>query len=255
MRYTLRTNCIVPLNDVKRVLDIGCSEGTWMLEMANDHPHTRFSGLDIVEQMKDRVLPKNCDFYCADILQGLPFSDATFDFVHQRFMYSFVPNDSWQGLVAEMARVLKPDGRIHLVERHFELGRYQTDVVSLLGAFNRAIHENQVSMAICDRLDELLDEAGFVDIDRKCINIPVGDWGGIPGRLMGEAVVSWVQDSREIIVQRSGLTHQEFDAQMERAYDGLSEARAYYSVFLYTARKPVNKKSKRRKSMPLMGSC
>ncbi|KAI8052981.1 S-adenosyl-L-methionine-dependent methyltransferase [Syncephalis plumigaleata] len=252
MRYTLRTNCIVPMNDVKRVLDTGCSEGTWILDMATDYPHIRFTGLDIVEQIKERVLPKNCDFQYGDILQGLPFPDSSFDLIHQRFMYVFIPNDAWKGLIAEMARTLRPNGQIHLIERQFETQRPNKIVASLLEAYNMSISKNQVSMAICDRLDQILEESGFVDIDRKSINIPVGEWGGIPGKLMGEAIVSWIQDSREIIVQRSSLTYEEFDTQIACAYDALSDANGYFTIYMYTARKPsgTTKKAKKRRSMP-----
>jgi hypothetical protein len=66
---------------------------------------------------------------------------------------------------------------------------------------------------------------------------------------MGEAIVSWIQDSRDIIVQRSGLTYEKFDMQITRGYDGLSDANAYFTMYIYTARKPsgITRKSKKKK--------
>ncbi|KAI9593665.1 S-adenosyl-L-methionine-dependent methyltransferase [Syncephalis fuscata] len=252
MRYTLRTNCIVPMADIKRVLDIGCGDGHWLLDMANDYPQTRFTGLDILDQMKDRVLPKNCEFYCGDVLQGLPFSDGYFDLIHQRFMYLFIPSNAWSALISEMARILKPGGQILLIERQFHVEKTNDVIGTMLGAFNSAISNNEVTTSICDRLDQVLDKSGFVDINKNSINIPVGEWGGVPGRLMGEAVVSWIVGSREIIVKRSQLSYEEFDARMSIAPEEFNKAHAYFTIHMYTAQKAGAKKVKNRKPIPLV---
>ena len=58
-------------------------------------------------------------FIQGNILDGLPFPDASFDFVHQRLLFFAIPTDRWQFLLNELTRVTRPGGWIEVVE-----GRY-----------------------------------------------------------------------------------------------------------------------------------
>jgi ubiquinone/menaquinone biosynthesis C-methylase UbiE len=81
---------------------------------------------------------------------GLSYTDGSFDLIHQRFMYVFIPNDAWKGLIAEMSRVLRENGQIHLIERQFKMQKPNSDIASLLEAFSMSISKNQITMSICD---------------------------------------------------------------------------------------------------------
>jgi hypothetical protein len=47
-----------------------------------------------------------------------------------------------------------------------------------------------VSGAVADALDEYLNEAGAADIQRREMDVPVGEWGGQVGSLMASDVRS-----------------------------------------------------------------
>lgn len=61
-------------------------------------------------------MPLNCDFYLADIVEGLPFPDGHFDFVHQRNLTLSLRSDQWSTALKELRRVCKPAGWIQLGE-------------------------------------------------------------------------------------------------------------------------------------------
>jgi ubiquinone/menaquinone biosynthesis C-methylase UbiE len=97
-----------------RVLDIACGPGFVALEFAK---HARkVVGVDLTAEMlkKARALAQqeslqNVAFRRADV-NHLPFSDATFDLVVTRASFHHFPEP--ERVLKEMARVIKPNGRI-----------------------------------------------------------------------------------------------------------------------------------------------
>src|SRR5688572_8809464 len=102
---------IIPLTLVVR---ISCGAGSWLFDMATKFSNPSFIGIDISPVIPQGIKPQNVDFVHGNILDGLPFQDNTFDYVHQRLLIVGIPLDQWQGLVDEMVRVLKPGGYLEV---------------------------------------------------------------------------------------------------------------------------------------------
>lgn len=109
-----------------RVLDVGCGNGDWTLEMAADFPNSTFVGVDAASLFPSGSaanVPFNCSFVKANTLKGLPFKDGAFDFVFMRFMvFSFTPHD-WAVTVQELTRLTRPGGWLELFEHSLQLER------------------------------------------------------------------------------------------------------------------------------------
>ncbi|CAG8471511.1 21434_t:CDS:2, partial [Dentiscutata erythropus] len=121
-RYQWQGNFSSPINENlingMRVLDIGCGAGSWILDMAAQYPSSTFLGLDKLDLFppSDKRFP-NTGFIQANVLDGIPFPDNTFDFVCERFL-AFTALTGWQFtyLLNEMIRVCKPGGWIEIME-------------------------------------------------------------------------------------------------------------------------------------------
>lgn len=104
------------------VLDIGCGPGRGLAELARRATHGRVAGADPSELMVNTAVQRNRSHVRArlvDVAQAgvdrLPFADAAFDkvlCVHVVYFWS----DLYAGL-HEIARVVKPGGRLALVFR------------------------------------------------------------------------------------------------------------------------------------------
>lgn len=96
-----------------RVLD--CATGTGDLAISFQKAGARVTGTDFVPEMLElaRTKTKDVEFEVADVTR-LPYADATFDVASISFGIRNV-NEPRKG-IAEMARVIKPGGRVIVLE-------------------------------------------------------------------------------------------------------------------------------------------
>ena len=109
----------------KRVLDVGCGTGDWLIKMAKTSPNlSLLIGIDVssnmldyaraqaeVQQISDRV-----EFHLMDALQMLEFPQRFFDLVNQRFAGSWLRTWDWTKVLHEYLRILQPGGVLRLTE-------------------------------------------------------------------------------------------------------------------------------------------
>lgn len=105
---------LFPLNG-RRVADIGCGPGTWLLEFLQwGAAPADLAGIDLISERVDaarRRIP-GADLRVGSAAQ-LPWPDETFDVVSQIVVFTSIRDAALKGAVArEMLRVLKPAGGI-----------------------------------------------------------------------------------------------------------------------------------------------
>ncbi len=178
------TNYLAPLGYPALILDVGCGTGQWAFELCAQFPNAMVVGLDL-EPSKPKQ-PINYRFVRGNLLSGLPFGGDRFDFVHQRLLQSGVPLESWSGVVAELVRVTRPGGWIELVEVENQMkgaGPATTRLLELLLELARS-RRLDGSGVLFRELDQYLRHAGLVDVQRREVDVPLGEWGGRIGSLM-----------------------------------------------------------------------
>ncbi|KAJ8515767.1 hypothetical protein ONZ45_g6852 [Pleurotus djamor] len=123
-----------PLSEVKRILDLGCGGGSWIIEVAHDFPKSSCVAIDLVP-MQSAIMPTNCRSEVDDLNLGLEHFYGEFDFVHGRLI-SFGIND-YARLIHHIAHVLRPNGLIELIESDFHVYDHS---YQLLGASRQRVN-------------------------------------------------------------------------------------------------------------------
>ncbi|CAG8552889.1 16292_t:CDS:2 [Acaulospora colombiana] len=129
-RYVWQGNFSSPLdeelNQGIRVLDIGCGSGSWVLDMSVQYPNSTFIGIDMCSDYfpsnnpasstnPSLTIPPNAHFQKLNVLDGLPFDDGEFDFVHLRFLVQYLTESQWAMAIREMTRITRSKGWIEIM--------------------------------------------------------------------------------------------------------------------------------------------
>jgi ubiquinone/menaquinone biosynthesis C-methylase UbiE len=109
------------LRDGLRVLDVGCGTGNLLRATGKRHRNVELIGLDPDPKMLARAerkirragLTARLD---RGFAQDLPFPDASFDVVFSSLMLHHLDTPSKDEMLAEVRRVLRPDGRLVLAD-------------------------------------------------------------------------------------------------------------------------------------------
>ena len=111
------TRALLPELTGRDVLDAGCGPGITTEELLD--AGARVVAGDVSSEMlahaRDRVGAR-ADLVRLDFEQGFPFADDAFDLVHASLAFTYVRN--WGALFAEVARVLRPRGRVVFSTQH-----------------------------------------------------------------------------------------------------------------------------------------
>lgn len=107
----------------QRVLVVACGTGRGMIELAQAVGSTgRVDALDLSDAMIDQARANSDKHGLSDRVhfkQGnareLPYPDETFDIIYNSYMLDLIPLDGFDPILKEMQRVLKPDGKLMLL--------------------------------------------------------------------------------------------------------------------------------------------
>ena len=228
LRYALRGNYAAPLNQPQSILDVGSGTGRWAMEMAQLFPYANVVGTDLVEPKAETAAaslgygldkrPDNYAFVQGNLLEGLPFADGAFDFVHVRLLLFAISSDKWPLVAREVLRVTKPGGWVESVETGPQRnGGPAMD--ALVQWITVASQRRGVDPLLGPRIASYYANAGATGMDVREVSIPVGRNGGRLGS-MADVDVFGVVGSVQPLIVASGIA----DGQM---YAGaMAQARA-----------------------------
>ncbi|RKP08290.1 S-adenosyl-L-methionine-dependent methyltransferase [Thamnocephalis sphaerospora] len=227
-----------PIDSPKRAIDIATGTGIWMMEMATDFPECEFTGIDIAPLQPTAVLPRNCTFKLANVLEGLSDPDGYFDYVRHSLLVAAIPKEKWVPFVKECTRLCASGGWVEMVEfncRVYEGGAVTERFSDILGDSLRA---QGLSPETTEILDDLMRQAGLVDVQVKRFKLPFGKWGGTAGEI-------FVKDARmlhtalaPLYAKKFGMSVEDVEKLVQDLEDESNHYQAYSDFRIYIGRKP-----------------
>ncbi|KAI8636437.1 S-adenosyl-L-methionine-dependent methyltransferase [Parasitella parasitica] len=188
-----------------KILDLGCGSGCWVMEMAIDCPQCQIIGLDMADMFPTTIRPENVKFELHNMLNGLPYPDQTFDYVHMRLLVTGLRTKEWPVVIAEIYRVLKPGGLVQLVESDFTI-----DQDPWIGS----------------KLGSLLDQAGFNVLES---NEKYLDYSLPLSPISNEMLINWrnaMLSIKPLLAHRfsASKTTDKYNSEVDRYIEGITHA-------------------------------
>lgn len=231
LRHVLNGNYLAPIIEPRCILDIGTGTGRWLIEMAREFPQANLFGIDLTPPVENADnLPSNCHFQAANVLNILPFEDASFDFVHQRLLVFAIPLLHWQLLINELVRVTCRGGWIELVEVTTDFQHAGPSTQQILNLIVLASLQSGLDPAISQRIHILLSKAGLKHVGTSTQLIPAGTWGGQLGIMGLTNLQAIVEAMKPLVLQQTQTTPEEFERLVTEM---IQECEQYKTTFTF----------------------
>ena len=147
------------------VLDLGCGTGTLAVWIAQRHPEAHVTGVDpdpqalALAEKKARAAGV-APHFDPSFGDGLPYEDDRFDRVLSSFVFHHLDPDEKRGTLAEVRRVLRPGGTLHLLD-------FGPALSGERGLFARLLHHHEnLDDNLSGRLPDLMRGAGFATVEQ-----------------------------------------------------------------------------------------
>ncbi|KAJ5171958.1 hypothetical protein N7492_004551 [Penicillium capsulatum] len=169
-----------PIEDPKRILDIGTGRGSWAVDAADMFPKSVVRGVDLYPPPLD-WMPPNCLLEVDDILQEWTWRDP-FDLIHLRLGLGSYTLSEWDNLYKQAYDNLEPGGWFEQYEGGCEIlcddGSLPKD--SILHVWGSRLYNASAKggrpVDVIPIMRRGIERAGFVDVHDKSYKFPIGAW-------------------------------------------------------------------------------
>lgn len=195
LRQAFMGNYVAPIQprEGSQILDVGTGTGRWAIEMAQQFPQAQIFGVDLEESRditgQQSSAPLNYHFQSGNVLQGLPFLENTFDFVHQRLLVTGIPFARWGEVIRELLRVTKVGGWLEMVEAGSTFVNSGAATAQWSAWSDTLMKPAGIDTYQIAQLGAIVQQNGLA-CQSRVYNIPIGAWGGRIGVMLEQDLLS-----------------------------------------------------------------
>ncbi len=235
------THTFAPIQRPARILDAASGTGRWAEDMKASLPEATITGIDVTTPLtvREHGQPQAYTFLQGNLLEPLPFPDASFDFVHMRLIYSAMPAPKWPEVVRELVRVTAPGGWIELVEANLprDGGPALTQIVNWS---SQGLALRGVDVALGSKVGEYLRAAGVIGVTEQAAAIPIGANSDKVGQMLAMDVLTGFLGAAPIIAQIFHIDQREIDETIRQAEAEIYDPRYHivYPVYIAYGQRP-----------------
>ncbi|KAG9305186.1 hypothetical protein G9A89_010694 [Geosiphon pyriformis] len=224
LKEIFQTNFTAPvkqqLHNGCQVLEFGCGQGIWSLDMAQEFPQSKFIGVDADNIFKKNEF-ENIKFVQANIFDGLPFEDDTFDFVSMRRLLScFTMKQLETIILREIARVIKPGGWLDWTEYGFNMQNSGEVTEKVIKGMCNMMCAHAINPHLPLMLPKVLTyQALWKNIIDHQRLVVLGSQGGEMGRKILENSVEGLYSYKKVYLEFTSQDSEEFDKDLETFFE------------------------------------
>lgn len=164
----------------KHVLDVGCGEGSWAVDVADRWANLTVRGVDLYPPPQSWT-PPNCIFEVDDVTKPWTWAEK-FDLVHLRWMVATFDDKGWENIYRQAYENLKPGGWIEHLETSVAPECEDNSVppdsfIANWGPLMYRLGERAGrKMDTIDTMRSRIEKAGFINVHEKVYKVPTGGW-------------------------------------------------------------------------------
>ncbi|HLY31737.1 MAG TPA: class I SAM-dependent methyltransferase, partial [Ktedonobacterales bacterium] len=236
-------NYLAPVVSPHEIMDVGCGTGRWAMELAALFPEANVIGVDIVTPAVDREAtlgtgldrrPPNYAYVQANVLEGLPFAERSFDFVHQRLLITAIPRDRWPYVVAELKRITRPGGWVELAEPGYPQ-HAGPGLTNLWDSWVALCALRKADFRMGPEIGDILETAGLRPVMRHVGEFPMGVHGGRLGQMSATDCLATADALRGPTIGAGVLSAAEYDRLVEMTRAEVNDPRSKAVLPFYLA--------------------
>ncbi|RIB09626.1 S-adenosyl-L-methionine-dependent methyltransferase [Gigaspora rosea] len=224
-----------------KVLDVGCGNASWIFDMAREYPDATFIGLDILPDQPESTKLSNAAYVQHNVLDGLPFEDSTFDFIHQRLSNSSFPKQKWMFVINELVRILKPGGYLEIMDVEVRMRQAGPAMQRFYDAINEMMIMNDFDTDLYHNVRKYFAEQGELEninqVERKLI---YGNKVDELGRMVINSGNMFHNGLKQALTPILKTSSKELDDLFESSAKELNELNCYRICFRVYANKKNN---------------
>ncbi|KAL8822958.1 MAG: hypothetical protein Q9191_006320 [Dirinaria sp. TL-2023a] len=249
-----------PLDNPKKLLDVGCGTGIICRHLAQQYPSATIYGVDISPVPATSEKPENVEYIVGDIKQ---LADATdervkdgdMDYIYQRLLICGMTD--WPGYVRQMTKLLRSGGYMEIhdyAEIMYQCSSYPQDgdkIISTEEKWLRIKHRGAAQLGldlhIGPHAEQYMKDAGLVDVQVTKYASPFGTWlagqrpeteviGEHNAKLLGKVFAETVLPG---ITRGLGVDKEEMRTLQEECRQSLAAGEGKYWVFYVTTGRKV----------------
>ncbi|KAF1988618.1 LaeA-like protein [Aulographum hederae CBS 113979] len=236
-----------------RILDLGCGTGIWAIDMADKYQTAEVVGLDLVNIQPEKI-PPNLRFRVPRDYESIwSLGEDSWDLIHVRMACGSV--SSWPELYQKIYSHLKPGlGWIEQVEIDLQPRcddgtlPANSSLEQWYGYLQDATQRSSRPIAYQHNTRQMLQAAGFIDIQETIIRAPFNAWPGDPhqkeiGRWYNLGITEGLEALSVAPLTRVNRwnAQQHVRPLLESAKREICSRKihAYNNIHIWTARRPV----------------
>lgn len=233
--YAIGTHYVAPIDPPPSlILDVGTGTGIWANEIARLFPTSFVIGVDLSAASFTPPSQENCLLRLGNVLTGLPFPDALFEYTHQRLLVAGITAENWPPVMRELVRVTRVNGWIECVEVDNQMQNAGPATASMLAFMEGVSRSLGFGAEVIRHLGDLLEQEGVEAVERQTIRIPVGEWAGRVGSLMKQDLLAVTNALKGRYCAQAGITEAAFDQMahaMAAEWEDCRPSCTFYAVY------------------------
>ncbi|KAF2758106.1 S-adenosyl-L-methionine-dependent methyltransferase [Pseudovirgaria hyperparasitica] len=243
-------NHFAPLENPRKILDIGTGTGKWAVQMAKKFPNAEVTGTDL-SPIQPMYYPANCKFIIDDAAEpDWMIRPSSLDYVHTRVLLGAFTD--FREIIKKAYHSLRPGGYLESQEMYSMLfcddGTMPPNYPLLVWQRRQdgAAMDAGRPMRIANKLKRWYEQAGFVDVKEEMFKLPINSWPKDPqfkmlGRFSEQNLLDGLQGFSLAWFSRVlRWTKDEIEVDLVNVRKAISDrsVHAYLKIYVVWGRKP-----------------